>query len=59
MMLGLMLDREIAMRTDKRLTNRLAAAKLRFANASIEDIDLALTAAWIAGTSYPWRKEHG
>jgi DNA replication protein DnaC len=37
--LGLMLDREIALRTDRRLTNRLAAAKLRFANASIADID--------------------
>src|SRR6478735_3197504 len=37
--LGLMLDREIAVRTDRRLTNRLATAKLRFANASIEDID--------------------
>ncbi|TQX79067.1 MULTISPECIES: ATP-binding protein, partial [unclassified Rhizobium] len=37
--LGLMLDREIALRTDRRLTNRLATAKLRFANASIEDID--------------------
>ena len=39
--LGLMLDREIALRTDKRLSNRLRAAKLRFANASIEDIDFA------------------
>lgn len=39
--LGLMLDREIALRTDRRLTNRLATAKLRFANASIEDIDFA------------------
>ena len=39
--LGLMLDREIALRTDKRLTNRLATAKLRFANASIEDIDFS------------------
>jgi DNA replication protein DnaC len=37
--LGLMLDRETAMRADRRLTNRLAAAKLRFADASIEDID--------------------
>ncbi|RWM24714.1 IS21-like element helper ATPase IstB [Mesorhizobium sp.] len=35
--LGLMLDREIALRTDKRLTT----AKLRFANASIEDIDFS------------------
>ena len=37
--LGLMLDRETAMRADRRLTNRLAAAKLRFADACIEDID--------------------
>ena len=28
--LGLMLDREVAVRADRRLTNRLAAAKLRF-----------------------------
>jgi len=33
--LGLMLDREIALRTDRRLTNRLAIAKLLFAKASI------------------------
>jgi DNA replication protein DnaC len=39
--LGLMLDREIAQRTDKRMANRIAAAKLRFADASIEDIDFA------------------
>jgi DNA replication protein DnaC len=39
--LGLMLDREIAVRADRRLTNRLAAAKLRFAEACIEDIDFA------------------
>lgn len=39
--LGLMLDREISLRTDKRLTNRLATAKLRFPNASIEDIDFS------------------
>lgn len=37
--LGLMLDHEIAMRADKRLGNRLAAAKLRFPQACIEDID--------------------
>ena len=37
--LGLMLDRETATRADRRLTNRLAAAKLRFADACIEDID--------------------
>ncbi len=39
--LGLMLDRETVMRADRRLTNRLAAAKLRFADACIEDIDFA------------------
>jgi DNA replication protein DnaC len=39
--LGLMLDRETAMRADRRLTNRLAAAKLRFADACIEDIDFS------------------
>ena len=39
--LGLMLDRETALRADKRLTNRLAAARLRFTEACIEDIDFA------------------
>jgi DNA replication protein DnaC len=39
--LGLMLDHEIAVRADRRLTNRLAIAKLRFADACIEDIDFA------------------
>ncbi len=39
--LGLMLDREASTRADRRLTNRLAAAKLRFADACIEDIDFA------------------
>ncbi|EIZ78098.1 Insertion sequence IS21 putative ATP-binding protein [Novosphingobium sp. Rr 2-17] len=37
--LGLMLDREIATRADRRLTNRLASAKLRFVDACIENID--------------------
>ncbi|MGP3713397.1 ATP-binding protein [Brucella sp. RRSP16] len=37
--LGLMLDREIAVQADKRLTARLVAAKLRFPEASVEDID--------------------
>ncbi|NDW08027.1 IS21-like element helper ATPase IstB [Jiella pacifica] len=37
--LGLMLDREGALRADKRLTNRLRLARLRFPDASIEDID--------------------
>jgi DNA replication protein DnaC len=40
--LGLMLDREIACRADRRLTNRLASAKLRFADACIEDVDFAV-----------------
>ena len=34
-----MLDREVALRADRRLTNRLIAAKLRFSDACIEDID--------------------
>lgn len=38
--LGLMLDREIALRADKRVRIQLASAKLRFPEASIEDIDL-------------------
>ncbi len=39
--LGLMLDREFAMRADKRLANRLKSAKLRFFGACIEDVDFA------------------
>jgi DNA replication protein DnaC len=39
--LGLMLDREVAMRADKRVRNRLASAKLRFPEARTEDIDFA------------------
>ena len=39
--LGLMLDREIAVRADRRLTNRLASAKLRFADACMENVDFA------------------
>ncbi|NJS14209.1 MAG: ATP-binding protein [Sphingopyxis sp.] len=39
--LALMLDREASLRADKRLGNKLSAAKLRFANACIEDIDFA------------------
>lgn len=37
--LGLMLDREIATRADRRLTNRLASAKLRFVDACVENIN--------------------
>ena len=39
--LALMLDRETATRADKRLANRLRMAKLRFAEACIEDVDFA------------------
>jgi DNA replication protein DnaC len=39
--LGLMLDREMAVRADKRLSNRLATARLRFPDACIENIDFA------------------
>ncbi|KRR15029.1 AAA family ATPase [Bradyrhizobium retamae] len=39
--LGLIPDRETAIHADRRLTNRLAAAKLRFVDACIEDIDFA------------------
>ncbi len=39
--LALMLDREAVIRADKRLKNRLAAAKLRFTDACIENIDFA------------------
>ncbi|MEO7469014.1 ATP-binding protein [Sphingobium sp. AR-3-1] len=37
--LGLMLDREMAVRADRRLGNKLRSARLRFADACIEDID--------------------
>ena len=37
--LGLMLDREAAWRADKRFSNRLRNAKMRFPNACIEDIN--------------------
>ena len=57
--LGLMLDRETAMRADRRLTNRLAAAKLRFADACIEDIDFAAGAGSIDAILYSWHKAPG
>ncbi len=41
--LGLMLDREVATRADKRFANRLRNAKMRFPNACIEDVDFAAT----------------
>jgi DNA replication protein DnaC len=37
--LGLLLDREVAERKDRRLKARLRAAKLRFAQACVEDVD--------------------
>lgn len=39
--LGLMLDRETMVRADKRLANRLAVARLRCADACIENVDFA------------------
>ena len=41
--LGLMLDREVATRADKRFANRLRNAKMRFPNACIEDVNFAAT----------------
>jgi DNA replication protein DnaC len=41
--LGLMLDREVASRADKRFANRLKNAKMRFPNACVEDISFAAT----------------
>ena len=41
--LSFMLDREAAMGGDKRVRNRRAAAKLRFPEACVEDIDFGTT----------------
>jgi DNA replication protein DnaC len=38
--LGLLLDREVIQRKDRRLKTRLRAARLRFAQACVEDLDL-------------------
>ncbi len=54
-----MLDREVAVRADRRLTNRLAAAKLRFPDACIEYIDFAAGAGLINATSCNSRKALG
>jgi DNA replication protein DnaC len=43
--IGLMVDREVSVRADKRIRNKLASAKLRFAEACIEDIDFAASRA--------------
>lgn len=61
--LGLMLDREIAVRADKRLTTRLAAAKLRFPEACVEDIDFRAARnldrrATMALAQGQWLKNH-
>lgn len=37
--LALLLDREASLRATRRLTNRLRAARLRFSNACVEDLD--------------------
>jgi len=39
--LGLMLDREVSTRADKRFANRLRNARLRFPDACIEDVNFA------------------
>ena len=49
--LGLMLDREASIRADKRLTNRLAVARLRFADACIENIDFAAVEATVGAST--------
>jgi DNA replication protein DnaC len=41
--LGLLLDREVTQRKDRKLKSRLRAAKLRFAQACVEDLDLKTT----------------
>ena len=61
--LGLMLDREIAVRADKRLTARLVVAKLRFPEACVEDIDFHAARnldrrATIALAQGQWLKNH-
>jgi DNA replication protein DnaC len=38
--LGLLLDREVTQRNDRKLKSRLRAAKLRFTQACVEDLDL-------------------
>ena len=43
--LALLLDREASLRATKRLSNRLRAARLRFPDACIEDLDFQ-DAAW-------------
>lgn len=41
--LGLLLDREVTQRKDRKLKSRLRAAQLRFAQACVEDLDLKAT----------------
>lgn len=49
--LGLLLDREAAWRADKRFSNRLRNAKMRFPNACIEDINFTAPVALIVARS--------
>ena len=61
--LGLLLDREITTRKDKRLKSRLRAARLRFGQACIEDIDLSPARGldkrlWGELTGCGWIRQH-
>ena len=61
--LGLLLDREITARKDKRLKSRLRAAKLRFGQACVEDINLSPARGldkrlFNELTSCSWIREH-
>ena len=61
--LGLLVDRELTVRDDRRMTNRLRRAKLRHPNACIEDIDFrqprgldkSLVLSFASGR---WLREH-
>ncbi len=57
--LGLMVDRQVTVRADKRIRNKLAPAKLRFAEASIEDMTLPRPAVSTGATRLRLLKEPG
>ncbi len=57
--LGLMLDREIAVRTDRRLTTGSLQQSFVLPMPRSKTSILDLTGVLIAGTSYLWRKVHG